>query len=110
MQDMNTDEDQQKRGILRDREFQLGCFGWFLLNALFLAALVFMTRFISAIDFRSIRSTLSALAFAANLGALIYFAFKRPRVAGGMLAAFGIALALVIVAGIIFLIACFTSF
>jgi hypothetical protein len=108
MQDMNADGEEQKPGRLRDRDFQLGCLGWFVVNVTLYIAIGFIAQLISARDFVS--TVLFVLPFAANLGALIYFAFKRPRVAGGMLAAFGIALALAIVAGIILTIACFRSF
>jgi len=44
-----------------------------------------------------------------NLGALILFAFIRPRVAIGMLVAYGIALGLALLAGIVLFVLCFTG-
>ncbi|MCC7119111.1 MAG: hypothetical protein IT310_11340 [Anaerolineales bacterium] len=50
---------------------------------------------------------LNLLPWAVNIGAIIYFAFTRSQVALGMLAGFGIALAIVICLGVIFVAACF---
>jgi hypothetical protein len=50
---------------------------------------------------------LGLVPFVINVGLMIYFAFTRSQIALGMLAAFGAALAVVIVLGVIFTIACF---
>jgi cytosine/uracil/thiamine/allantoin permease len=50
---------------------------------------------------------LGVLPLLVNLGLLIYFALTRGQIALGMLVAFGVALALVVLLGIIFTVACF---
>ncbi|MCC6299999.1 MAG: hypothetical protein IT314_11925 [Anaerolineales bacterium] len=49
------------------------------------------------------------LPWAINIGLIIYFAFTRSQIALGMVAGFGIALFLVICAGVIFTIWCFAA-
>lgn len=105
---MTSEGEQEDGKIYRDQRFQLGCLGWFFLNALLLIA------FQALAGLASLRGTLLIGAippaiFLVNLGALIYFAFRRPKVAAGMLAAFGISLFLVLCAGVLFTIACFSG-
>jgi hypothetical protein len=49
------------------------------------------------------------LPWAINIGLILYFAFTRSQIALGMLAGFGIALAITICLGVIFTVWCFYS-
>lgn len=52
---------------------------------------------------------LTLLPWIINIGLIIYFAFTRSQIALGMLAGFGIALAIVICLGVIFTVWCMVS-
>ena len=52
---------------------------------------------------------LGVLPFIVNIGLIVYFAFTRSQIALGMLAGFGIVLALVILLGIFLSITCFQT-
>lgn len=52
---------------------------------------------------------ISFMPYVLNIGLLIYFAVKRPQVALGMVYGFAVPLGLVIVAGLCFLVACFSG-
>jgi hypothetical protein len=58
---------------------------------------------------RVVNLILSLLPWMLNIGLIVYFAFTRGQIALGMLAGFGIALAIVICLGVILTIACFVN-
>jgi hypothetical protein len=59
--------------------------------------------------YTTLNCILSLLPWILNIGLIIYFAFTRSQIALGMVAGFGIALAIVICLGTIFLVWCFVS-
>lgn len=104
---MKAEEEQEPgKKFYKDRGFQLGCVGWFVVNALVFAILQGLAA-VAPPDGGTLAAAIPVLLLIANIIALIYFALRRPTIAGGMVAAFGISLAVVIVAGIVFTIACF---
>jgi hypothetical protein len=101
----------------KTRDFIIGVLICLVLNGLLFGCslLVPYILFNSTAPTSSLQDTLNAIAILSvyilpwvlNLGLLIYFAFTRPWIALGGLALFGVFLALVILAGIVFLVYCF---
>ncbi len=101
----------------KKRDFWRGFWLWWGLNILLAILSTGGTIMLSGLAYNSsnassalisILSTLAGLVpLVINIGLLIYFALTRSQIALGMLVAFGAALALVIVLGIIFTVACF---
>jgi hypothetical protein len=85
------------------RDFWLGFFGTIAVNVILLIAL---TNIASA-NYAPVGSIVNLVPWVVNIGALVVFAIVRPRVAIGMLLAYGIALGVALVAGLFLLVLCF---
>ena len=111
---MEYETPQQKR-----RDFFIGFFGY-------LAAMVLLTACYGGVGYflteqggdlssdmqtvvGGIMTVLGCLPFLLTVSALIYFAFKRKFIALGILAFLALSFMLVIIAGIVFTIACFVG-
>ena len=93
------------RSILRSGEVWLG-FGGAIVGNVVLAVIVVT----SASQVYGVRGSLIAGApWLLNFGAVILFAIVRPRIAIGMLLAYGVAFALVLLGGIFLAIICFSG-
>jgi len=96
------------------KDFWRGFIGWFVLNGI-LCLIQFAAYGVlygllteSSSSAYPILSTIAGLLpLLINIGLIIFFAFTRSQIALGMLAGFGAALALVIILGLIFTVACF---
>lgn len=98
------------------RDFWIGFIGWWIFNILaggLNFALVYLSSTVSLgnSDLETLvgylPSVVGCLVFLLNIGALIFFAFRRKQVALGMLVAFGVSIAISILIGVIAMIACF---
>jgi hypothetical protein len=85
------------------RDFWFGFAGTVAVNI----ALFIIISTISAANYGQVGTVLGLVPWLVNIGGLILFAIIRPRVALGMLLAYGVAFALVLMAGIFFLVLCF---
>jgi hypothetical protein len=91
----------------KTRDFWLGFIGWFGGNALLCGAQSVLSGVIFDNPISSVLLVaVSCLPLLVNIGALIYFGIKRPRVALGMLAAFGVTLAVVVCIGVVLFVVC----
>jgi hypothetical protein len=108
----------EKTGSKRD--FWIGFIGWWVFNLIFGGlefAIIFGIALIgpTSVGPSSNYSTLTTvlinglgcLVLLANIGALIFFAFRRKQIALGMLVAFGVSIAISILIGVIAMVACF---
>jgi len=106
----------------KKRDFWIGVGLWFGLNFVMglcvwgiSAALLSMTYPSEGINeqfanlYPAINCILNLLPWVINIGLIVYFAFTRSQIALGMVAGFGIALAIAICLGVIFMIACFVA-
>ncbi len=101
----------------KKKDFWRGFWIWWGLNLLLgilstagtvsLSSLVYNSSNASSALASALSIVLGLIPLMINIGLLIYFALTRSQIALGMLVAFGAALALVIVLGIIFTVACF---
>ena len=101
------------------RDFWLGVGLFFLLNIVLYGINFAVSLVLSSISlpyettstFNTIlfNAILGFLPFIINIGALIFLAFKRPQMALGMLAGFGISLAIVVCLFLITLVVCFVA-
>ena len=99
------------------RDFWMGFIGWWVFNLCtggLQAALIFGIPALasdSTTDYSTIINTLTSglgcLVLLANIGALIFFAFRRKQIALGMLVAFGVSIAISILLGIVAMAFCF---
>jgi hypothetical protein len=98
------------------RDFWIGFIGWWVFNLCtggiqFGLVYGFSTFSSGTTGYDSIISTLisgfGCLIFLANIGALIFFAFRRKQIAFGMLVAFGVSIAISLLIGVIAMVACF---
>lgn len=100
------------------RDFWIGFIGWFVVNVCVGAAQAALfwglgTTFLNDTTGTGsnllgyLSSSLGCLVFLANIGALIFFAFRRKQIALGMLVAFGVSIAISLLLGVIAMIACF---
>lgn len=102
-------EAQKKR-----KDFWLGVglfFGW---NIVLLGLGILLLGVLYNLDIpydvvNTISTVASSLPYVLNVGLIIFLAFKRPQMALGMLAGFGIAIAIVVCLGLIFMAACFVN-
>jgi hypothetical protein len=119
---MDTQPDQLEPSPVKEstglkRDFWIGFIGWWVFNLCaggLQAALMFGIPSLtsgSATDYSTITNTLTSslgcLVFLTNIGAIIFFAFRRKQIALGMLVAFGVSIAISILLGVIAMIACF---
>lgn len=98
------------------RDFWIGFIGWWVFN-LCAGALMFgigygssaLAAHYSYDDtlFLGSVSCFGCLVLVSNIAVLIFFAFRRKQIALGMLVAFGAAIAISLLAGIIYMVACF---
>lgn len=104
----------------KKRDFWIGFVGWFLGNVVLCLLQWFgsalLLGMVGSFDqggdvdgalINALSVVLAALPWVLNLGIIIFFAFTRSQIALGMLAAFGAAIALVIIVGVVTLAACF---
>ncbi len=97
------------------RDFLLGFFGWWVINGICsminvlpsLLMVQYPTTFSDTTPFALASNVLGCIWLLLNLAVLILLAFKRRWAAFGMLAAFGAALCLVILAALVFGVVCF---
>jgi membrane-associated HD superfamily phosphohydrolase len=94
--------------IQKRRDFWLGVGLFFVLN---IVLWVLSVLLVVVLDNLNIPYAFSLIAgffpYVVNIGLIIFLAFKRPQMALGMLGGFGIALAIVVCLGLIFMAACF---
>lgn len=105
----------------KKKDFWIGFAGWFIGNII-LCLLQFLGStlvlgLVGAFDqgntdlsgaaVNAISILLSVLPWLLNLGLLIFFAVTRTQIALGMLVAFAVSIALVILAGVVLTVACF---
>jgi uncharacterized membrane protein len=83
------------------------CLTSWLVSAFVTSPLLYSQNNLANSAANALTLVLGLVPFVINVGLMIYFAFTRSQIALGMLAAFGAALAVVIVLGVIFTIACF---
>jgi hypothetical protein len=83
----------------QEKDFWYGFIGWFVGNGIGWVLT-------SASSYRY-ADTLLILVLLLNIGALIFFAFKKRRIALGMLAAFCLSLSPILCLGLFFIAACF---
>ena len=95
-----TTESPKTKKWYQEKEFWYGFVGWFVGNGI-------AWVLISETSSYKYAATLSNIVLLLNIGALIYFAFKKRGIALGMLAAFGLSLAVVVLLGLFFLAICF---
>lgn len=105
----------------KKKDFWIGVVLFFVLNILLVACqwglgfgLVSVSPNLPSDEISSALGTIFSwimilLPWALNIGLIVYFAFTRSQIAVGMLAGFGIALALVVAAGILFMVVCFAA-
>jgi hypothetical protein len=86
------------------RDFWLGFAGVIVVNVLFFIVYSQVIRSVGAVP----GSLLNLAPWILNIGGIIAFAIVRPRVALGMLLAYGVAFALVLLVGIFLLVLCFS--
>jgi hypothetical protein len=104
----------------KKKDFWIGFAVWFILNVVLcllqLGAGALVAGLASTIEqgggasetlISAFSLVTSLLPWVINIGLMIYFALTRSQIALGMLAAFGAALVLVIVAGVLLTTACF---
>ncbi len=94
------------------RDFWLGVGLFYLLNIVLWGLNALFFGVLSNLDIPyNVMDTITLIAgllpYAINIGLIIFLAFKRPQMALGMLAGFGIAMAIVVCLGLIFMAACF---
>ena len=95
------ESNETKKKWYQDKEFWYGFVGWFVGNGIAWVLMYFSNISVADKSFY--------LVLLLNIGALIYFASKKLRIALGMLAAFSLSLAVAICLGIFALVACFRS-
>ena len=88
-------------------DFVIGFVGWYLVNGLFYGCTVMLLSQATNIDSNMSALILLALPLLLNIGALVGLGMWRRWIALGALAAFGAALALVLVLGILIYAVCF---
>ncbi|GIK10906.1 MAG TPA: hypothetical protein PKC99_04210 [Anaerolineales bacterium] len=105
----------------KKKDFWIGVVLFFVLNILLVACqwglgfgLVSVSPNLPSDEISSALGTILSwimilLPWALNIGLIVYFALTRSQIAVGMLAGFGIALALVVAAGILFMVVCFAA-
>jgi hypothetical protein len=104
MTEKNADQDEglESPGTTKwyqAKDFWYGFVGWFVGNG--------FGWVLTSVSSYRYANTLLILVLLLNIGALIFFAFKKRRIALGMLAAFGLSLAVILCLGIFALVACF---
>ncbi len=97
-QDEVLESNETKKKWYQEKDFWYGFVGWFVGNGI--------GWVLTSASPYSYANTLLILVLLLNIAALIFFAFKKPRIAFGMLAAFGLGLAVAICLGIFALVAC----
>lgn len=92
----NTEPDQDNRKWYQRADFWIGFIGWFLVNIVLfgLQELLYISGLIS---------------FSINIVGIILLYITKPRIAQGVLGAFGSLLALTLCAGIVFTAYCFSG-
>ncbi len=106
MTEKNADQDEglESPGTpkwYQDKDFWYGFVGWFVGNGI--------GWVLTSASPYSYANTLLILVLLLNIGALIFFAFKKPRIAFGMLTAFSLSLVVVIVLAIYIFVTCFRN-
>lgn len=104
----------------KKRDFWIGVGIFFVLNVVLVlcqwgAAFGIIAAFSDFVDSGSIFTSILYIVYTLapwviNIGLIVYFAFTRSQIALGMVAGFGIALAIVICLGVIFMVWCFAMF
>jgi len=89
------------------RDFWLGLLGTVVVNIVLFIALVNVSGAYGTPDW--LMNLVNLGPWVINIGGLILFAFIRPRVAIGMLVAYGIALGLALLAGVVLFVLCFSG-
>jgi hypothetical protein len=98
------------------RDFWIGFIGWWFANLCATGALFAFTFGLPSLvpgssDYAALITTitnsLGCLVLLANIGVLIFFAFRRKQIALGILVAFGVALGITLLIGVIATVACF---
>lgn len=98
------------------RDFWIGFIGWWVFNLLaggvnvalsFGLPNLFPNNDTLTTLFGYLPTVLGCLVLLLNIGAIIFFAFRRKQIALGMLVAFGVSIAISILLGIIAMVACF---
>jgi hypothetical protein len=98
------------------RDFWIGFIGWWIFNII-AGVLNFALTYVSITVFQDnsdlanligyLPTAFGCLVLLLNVGALIFFAFRRKQIALGMLVAFGVSIAISLLIGIIAAVACF---
>ena len=113
--DETTDSPKTKKKWYQEKGFWFGFWGWFVGNGsvYWVVSKTLMKHSIyqgdgswEQIGILSV-GTVNSILLLLNIGALIYFAFKKRGIALGMLAAFGCSLAVVVLLGIFLRVFCF---
>jgi hypothetical protein len=99
------------------RDFWIGFIGWWIFNIIAGLIQFGLAYGVSMLPynpdatfytiFNTLPSVLGCLVLLLNIGALIFFAFRRKQIALGMLVAFGVSIAISLLIGIIAAVACF---
>ena len=99
------------------KDFWLGFKLWWAINILLGILILGVVLSTSALTFLNntpagslisiVATALTCAPLLINIGLIVYFALTRSQIAGGMLAAFAVALGIVVILGIIFAVACF---